>query len=94
MLLQKTELKVFANLVLQTAVAENRLQGFFVKDFANLVLHPAVAENRLEDFILKDFANQVLQTGGRCHCTKILSSDGFYLTFTVVEIISLIVRFF
>ena len=62
--------------------------------FANQVLQDAVAENRLEFFLLKDFANQVLQTEGRCHCTKILSSDGFYLTFTVVEIISLIVKLF
>ena len=62
--------------------------------FANLVLQTAVAENRLQGSILKDFANQVLQTEGRCHCTKILSSVGFYLTFTVVEIISLIVRLF
>ena len=72
LLSQKIDYKVFANQVLQTAAAENRLQGF----------------------ILKDFANQALQTEGRCHCTKILSSDGFYLTFTVVEIISLIVRLF
>ena len=72
LLSQKIDLEVFANQVVQTAVAGNRHQGF----------------------ILKDFANQVLQTEGRCHCTKILSSDGFYLTFTVVEIISLIVRLF
>ena len=72
LLSQKIDLEVFANQVLQTAAAENRLQGF----------------------ILKDFANQVLQTEGRRHCTQIPSSDGLHLTFTVVEIISLIVRFF
>ena len=48
----------------------------------------------LQQIDLEVFANQVLQTEGRYHCTKILSSDGFYLTFTVVEISSLIVRLF
>ena len=70
------------------------LQKIDLEVFANQVLQDAVAENRLEFFLLKDFANQVLQSEGRRHCTQILSSDGLHLTFTVVEIISLIVRFF
>ena len=70
LLLQKIDLEVFANQVLQTTVAEKGLCFF------------------------KDFANQVLLSEGRRHCTQILSSDGLHLTFTVVEIISLTVRFF